>query len=132
MYDKSFRVICNAVSFKKIGEIDLGKKTPKQDLEIKNDVKIINSKEDNNEKVLEKNESKIHTKYEKLSGLKKTGEKINLENKSGNNNRFFFLIYICNSSATIVLIRFKEFQKISGKNTTPLHLNIMLINILII
>ncbi|PDH53884.1 MAG: translation initiation factor IF-2 [Cryomorphaceae bacterium MED-G14] len=65
--------------FKKIGEIDLEKKTPKQDLEIKNDVKIFNSKEDDNEKVFEKNESKIHTKYEKLSGLKKTGEKINLE-----------------------------------------------------
>ena len=65
--------------FKKIGEIDLDKKTPNQDLEIKNDVKIINSKEDNNKKVLEKSESKIHTKYEKLSGLKKTGEKINLE-----------------------------------------------------
>ena len=65
--------------FKKIGEIDLDKKTPNQDLEIKNDVKILNLKEDDNEKVPEKNESKIHTKYEKLSGLKKTGEKINLE-----------------------------------------------------
>ena len=72
--------------FKKIGEIDLGKKTPKQDLEIKNDVKIINSKEDNNEKFLEKNESKIHTKYEKLSGLKKTGEKINLEKFSNSDS----------------------------------------------
>ena len=40
--------------FKKIGEIDLEKKTPKQDLEIKNDVKIFNSKEDDNEKVFEK------------------------------------------------------------------------------
>ena len=65
--------------FKKIGEIDLDKKTPNQNLEIKNDVNTLNSKEDDNEKVLEKNESKIHTKYEKLSGLKKTGEKINLE-----------------------------------------------------
>jgi translation initiation factor IF-2 len=74
--------------FKKIGEIDLDKKTPNQDLEIKNDVKTLNSNEDDNEKVLEKNESKIHTKYEKLSGLKKTGEKINLEkfNRSDSEN----------------------------------------------
>jgi translation initiation factor IF-2 len=74
--------------FKKIGEIDLDKKIPNQDLEIKNDVKTLNSNEDDNEKVLEKNESKIHTKYEKLSGLKKTGEKINLEkfNRSDSEN----------------------------------------------
>ncbi len=74
--------------FKKIGEIDLDKKSSNQDIEIKNDVKILNSKEDDNEKVRDKNESKIHTKYEKLSGLKKTGEKINLEkfNKSDSEN----------------------------------------------
>jgi translation initiation factor IF-2 len=74
--------------FKKIGEIDLDKKIPNQDLEIKNDVKTLNSNEDDNEKVLVKNESKIHTKYEKLSGLKKTGEKINLEkfNRSDSEN----------------------------------------------
>ena len=40
--------------------------------------------------------------------------KIENENTNADKDKILLLIYICNSSATIVLIRFKEFHKISG------------------
>ena len=63
--------------FKKVGEIDLNKKKDPQSYNqtsaIENDKKIID------EKVVKKDDFKIQTKFEKLSGLKKTGEKIDLD-----------------------------------------------------
>ena len=59
--------------FKKVGEIDLN---PKKEISTVNEGAVIS-----NEKTVEitkENDSKIRTKYEKLSGLKKTGEKIDL------------------------------------------------------
>jgi len=66
--------------FKKVGEINLEKK-PTKEIEEKVDSNQNNEilKDQNPIETSEKIESKIHTKYEKLSGLKKTGEKINLE-----------------------------------------------------
>ena len=64
-------------SFKKVGEINLDFKKPKQKLEdkiganINIDEKVENKSENEN--------NKIKTKFEKLSGLKKTGEKIDLD-----------------------------------------------------
>ena len=59
--------------FKKVGEIDLN---PKKEISTVNEGAVIS-----NEKTVEitkEKDSKIRTKYEKLSGLKKTGEKIDL------------------------------------------------------
>tara|TARA_B100000963_G_scaffold328402_1_gene316866 strand:- start:1609 stop:4152 length:2544 start_codon:yes stop_codon:yes gene_type:complete len=74
------RVITSSSSvpkFKKIGEINLDKKkeppSSNQTSAIENDNKIID------EKVVKKDDFKIQTKFEKLSGLKKTGEKIDLD-----------------------------------------------------
>ena len=66
--------------FKKVGEINLEKK-PTKEIEEKVDSNQNKEilKDENPIETSEKIESKIHTKYEKLSGLKKTGEKINLE-----------------------------------------------------
>jgi translation initiation factor IF-2 len=66
--------------FKKVGEINLEKK-PTKEIEEKVDSNQNKEilKDENPVETSEKIESKIHTKYEKLSGLKKTGEKINLE-----------------------------------------------------
>ena len=66
--------------FKKVGEINLEKK-PTKEIEEKVDSNQNKEilKDQNPIETSEKIESKIHTKYEKLSGLKKTGEKINLE-----------------------------------------------------
>jgi translation initiation factor IF-2 len=66
--------------FKKVGEINLEKK-PTKEIEEKVDSNQNKEilKDENPVEISEKIESKIHTKYEKLSGLKKTGEKINLE-----------------------------------------------------
>ena len=66
--------------FKKVGEINLEKK-PIKEIEEKVDSNQNKEilKDQNPIETSEKIESKIHTKYEKLSGLKKTGEKINLE-----------------------------------------------------
>ena len=66
--------------FKKVGEINLEKK-PIKEIEEKVDSNQNKEilKDENPVETSEKIESKIHTKYEKLSGLKKTGEKINLE-----------------------------------------------------
>ena len=71
------RVITSSSSipkFKKVGEInlDLKKKKP-----ISNPISSIAKKDD--EINIEKDEHKIKTKFEKLSGLKKTGEKIDLD-----------------------------------------------------
>ena len=67
--------------FKKVGEINLNEKTIVQDVKVevnKNKDKLF-IKDENQNQSSENLESKIHTKYEKLSGLKKTGEKINLD-----------------------------------------------------
>ena len=67
--------------FKKVGEINLNEKTIVQDVKVevnKNKDKLF-IKDENQSQPSENLESKIHTKYEKLSGLKKTGEKINLD-----------------------------------------------------
>ena len=67
--------------FKKVGEIDLNKPNPKTENKVdKNDKKseLIDKK---NEVVFEdKSKNRIDTKYEKLSGLKQTGQTIDLEN----------------------------------------------------
>ena len=67
--------------FKKVGEINLNEKTIVQDVKVevnKNKDKLF-IKDENQSQSSENLESKIHTKYEKLSGLKKTGEKNNLD-----------------------------------------------------
>tara|TARA_B100001057_G_scaffold315909_1_gene316054 strand:- start:1080 stop:3638 length:2559 start_codon:yes stop_codon:yes gene_type:complete len=67
--------------FKKVGEINLNEKPVFKD--VKKDVSENKDKlflkDENQNQSSENLESKIHTKYEKLSGLKKTGEKINLD-----------------------------------------------------
>ncbi len=67
--------------FKKVGEINLNEKSAVQD--VKDELTEIKdklfTKDENKSKSSENLESKIRTKYEKLSGLKKTGEKINLD-----------------------------------------------------
>ena len=66
--------------FKKVGEIDLNKPKPKTENQVdKNDKKseLVDKK---NEEVFEdKSKNRIDTKYEKLSGLKQTGQTIDLE-----------------------------------------------------
>ena len=67
--------------FKKVGEINLNEKPSDQDVKEKvteNKDKLF-IKDENQSQSSENLETKIHTKYEKLSGLKKTGEKINLD-----------------------------------------------------
>ena len=64
-------------SFKKVGEINLDFKKPKPKLEDKIGANInIDEKVENK---FENENNKIKTKFEKLSGLKKTGEKIDLD-----------------------------------------------------
>ena len=58
--------------FKKVGEIDLDKPVSQKKTEEKNIVQ--------NQENQDKTSSKIDTKYEKLSGIKETGQTINLEN----------------------------------------------------
>ena len=66
--------------FKKVGEIDLNKSNiDKVKLE-KTEKKDEPVKEDDSKKLTEKPITKIDTKYEKLSGLKQTGETIDLDN----------------------------------------------------
>jgi translation initiation factor IF-2 len=67
--------------FKKVGEINLNEKTIVQDIkdEVNENKDKLFIKDENQNQSSENLESKIHTKYEKLSGLKKTGEKINLD-----------------------------------------------------
>ncbi|MDC3077214.1 translation initiation factor IF-2 [Flavobacteriales bacterium] len=67
--------------FKKVGEINLNEKTIVQDVkdEVDENKDKLFIKDENQSQSSENLETKIHTKYEKLSGLKKTGEKINLD-----------------------------------------------------
>ena len=67
--------------FKKVGEINLNEKTIVQDVkdEVNENKDKLFIKDENQSQSSENLETKIHTKYEKLSGLKKTGEKINLD-----------------------------------------------------
>ncbi len=58
--------------FKKVGEIDLNKPKNEKKPKFKNELQ--------SQQNLEKTESKIDTKYEKLSGIKETGQTINLDN----------------------------------------------------
>ena len=67
--------------FKKVGEINLNDKPVVKDVkkEVSENKDKLFLKDENQNQSSENLESKIHTKYEKLSGLKKTGEKINLD-----------------------------------------------------
>ena len=58
--------------FKKVGEIDLNKQKIEKKTDQKNEIPQVENKN--------LSKSKIDTKYEKLSGLKQTGETINLDN----------------------------------------------------
>jgi len=73
--------------FKKVGEIDLNKPKPKANKVIEPDVtkKEIIEKDDVNK--AEKSSAKIDTKYEKLSGLKKTGQTIDLDSFKKTENK---------------------------------------------
>ena len=67
--------------FKKVGEIDLNKSKPKEEpVEDKKPEKQESITEIDDKKHVDKSINKIDTKYEKLSGLKKTGQTIDLEN----------------------------------------------------
>tara|TARA_A100001011_G_scaffold76292_2_gene78525 strand:- start:6228 stop:8789 length:2562 start_codon:yes stop_codon:yes gene_type:complete len=67
--------------FKKVGEINLNEKPVVKDVkkEVSENKDKLFVKDENQNQSSENLESKIHTKYEKLSGLKKTGKKINLD-----------------------------------------------------
>ena len=73
--------------FKKVGEIDLNKPKTKANKVIEPDVtkKEIIEKDDVNK--AEKPSAKIDTKYEKLSGLKKTGQTIDLDSFKKTENK---------------------------------------------
>ena len=73
--------------FKKVGEIDLNKPKSKANKVIEPDVtkKEIIEKDDVNK--AEKPSAKIDTKYEKLSGLKKTGQTIDLDSFKKTENK---------------------------------------------
>ena len=64
--------------FKKIGEIDLNK--TKKEGKLDNSNQNINQDKTDLSNVNEKPKTKIDTKYEKLSGIKETGQTINLDN----------------------------------------------------
>ena len=67
--------------FKKVGEIDLNKSKPKEEpVEDTKPDKQESITEIDHKKHVDKSINKIDTKYEKLSGLKKTGQTIDLEN----------------------------------------------------
>ncbi len=67
--------------FKKVGEIDLNKSKPKEEpVEDTKPEKQESITEIDHKKHVDKSINKIDTKYEKLSGLKKTGQTIDLEN----------------------------------------------------
>ena len=65
--------------FKKVGEIDLNKPKPEKKSQVK-DKKEEFIKENDDKKLDDITTTKIDTKYEKLSGLKETGQTIDLEN----------------------------------------------------
>ncbi len=64
--------------FKKVGEIDLNK--TKKEEKLDNSNQNINQDKTDLGNVNEKPKTKIDTKYEKLSGIKQTGQTINLDN----------------------------------------------------
>ena len=66
--------------FKKVGEIDLNKSNIVKEKLEKTEKKVEPAKEDVDKKLIEKSTTKIDTKYEKLSGLKQTGQTIDLDN----------------------------------------------------
>ena len=65
--------------FKKVGQIDLNKPKPEKKSQVK-DKKEEFIKESDDKKLDDITTTKIDTKYEKLSGLKETGQTIDLEN----------------------------------------------------
>ena len=66
--------------FKKVGEIDLNKPKPKTENQVDKSDKKSELADKKNELVFEdKSKNRIDTKYEKLSGLKQTGQTIDLE-----------------------------------------------------
>ena len=66
--------------FKKVGEIDLNKRKPKTENQVNKNDKKSELADKKNEVVFEdKSKNRIDTKYEKLSGLKQTGQTIDLE-----------------------------------------------------
>ena len=66
--------------FKKVGEIDLNKPQPKTENQVDKNDKKSELADKKNEVVFEdKSKNRIDTKYEKLSGLKQTGQTIDLE-----------------------------------------------------
>ena len=65
--------------FKKVGEIDLNKSNIGNEKLEKTEKKVEPVKEFDDKKLIEKSTTKIDTKYEKLSGLKQTGQTIDLE-----------------------------------------------------
>ena len=66
--------------FKKVGEIDLNKPKPKTENQVDKSDKKSELADKKNEVVFEdKSKNRIDTKYEKLSGLKQTGQTIDLE-----------------------------------------------------
>ena len=65
--------------FKKVGEIDLNKTKKEEKLDVNSNQNINQDKTDLSN-VNEKPKTKIDTKYEKLSGIKETGQTINLDN----------------------------------------------------
>ena len=66
--------------FKKVGEIDLNKPKPKTENQVDKNDKKSELADKKNEVVFEdKSKNRIDTKYEKLSGLKQTGQTIDLE-----------------------------------------------------
>ena len=66
--------------FKKVGEIDLNKSNIVNEKLEKTEKKVETVKEVEDKKIIEKSPTKIDTKYEKLSGLKQTGQTIDLDN----------------------------------------------------
>ena len=68
--------------FKKVGEIDLNKpkSKPKPDFKLENTEKKERNVDFEDKEIEDKKITKIDTKYEKLSGLKQTGQTIDLEN----------------------------------------------------
>ncbi len=68
--------------FKKVGEIDLNKpkSKPKPDLKLEKIEKKERNLDVEDKEIEDKKITKIDTKYEKLSGLKQTGQTIDLEN----------------------------------------------------
>ena len=64
--------------FKKVGEIDLNKSNIVKEKLEKTEKKVEPVKEDVDKKLIEKSTTKIDTKYEKLSGLKQTGQTLSL------------------------------------------------------